>query len=185
MRILCVSLFMLFTAASFLSAQQPTKGKQESPEEIAKAGIMQHYQRLASDNPKVRGKQFDEVLPTEETAKALFGEDAQYVWPRLSQIRETLIANTDAAKKEADLMGKIVSVELIDVREKDDVYGRSHRYQIIVDNIPEDIPVYEAKLTFTKSTGQGGFFVVVDGQMKFLRGLNQMIEYIQQQKKAK
>lgn len=181
MRFVCTSLFALITVASFLSADEPEKAKPQSPEEIVKAGIMRHYERMGSDDAKVREEEFDAVLPDEKTFEMLFGEDAKLIWPRFSEVRKKVIAINDKAKEEIDRMGKIVSVKLIDIR-KDDDFGR---YTRVLETIPKDVPVYRAVLQFEKSTGGSSCYVVIDGRMRYVRGLDGMVKFIDEQKKAK
>ena len=181
MRTVCVSLFTWIALAGCLFAEEPAKGKVKSPKEIVEAGVLQFYQRMASDDAQVREKELDAVIPDQKTLAALLGDDAELIWSRFADLRKQIIAQSDRAKQEADHMGKIVSVEAVDIRQEEG-FGK---YDRMLEVIPQNIPVYRAKIQFAKSTGGASFYVVIDGHMKFVRGLDGMVKYIDEQKKNK
>ena len=181
MRVACTSLFAWFALAGLLLAEEPGKQQEKSPEEIVQTGVMQFYQRVASDDAKVREKELDAVLPDEATLKTLFGEDAQLIWSRFAEVRKQIIARSDMAKEESDSIGKIVSVKAIDLR-KEESLGK---YDRMFDVIPQDIPVYRAEMRLANGSGDGRFYLVIDGKMRYVRGLDGMVQYIDAQKKGK
>lgn len=181
MRVICVSLLAWFALAALLLAEEPGKQKEKSPEEIVQTGIKQFYQRVASDDAKVREKELDAVLPDEATLKTLFGEDAQLIWSRFADVRKQIIAHSEMAKEESDSMGKVVSVKAIDLRQEDS-FGK---YDRMFDVIPQDIPVYRAEMRLANGSGEGKFYLVIDGKMRVVRGLDGMVQYIDAQKQGK
>lgn len=180
MRMICATLFACIVFAGWVLAEEPSKEKAKSSEEIVKKGVMQFYQRVASDDATVRKKELDAVLPDEATLKTLFGDDAQLIWSRFAELRKQIIAHSEKAKEEADSMGKIVSVQVFDLR-KEESFGK---YDRMLDVIPKDIPIYRAEMQLANGTGDGRFYLVIDGKMRFVRGLDGMVQYIDAQKKG-
>lgn len=90
-------------------------------------------------------------------------------------------ASSDKAKEEFARRGKIVSIEVIDVR-KDDGSGR---YRRVLEMIPKDIPIYRAVTKYEKNSAGSSTYLVIDGRMRFVRGLEGIAEFIDQQRKAK
>lgn len=180
MRGICVFLFAILTFVSVAFTDEPKKPKPKPPDEIVKAGILQFHERMRSDDPKVRDKEFDTVMPDKKTLETLFGDDANLIWPRFSEAMKQMRASSDKAKEEFDRQGKIVSVELIDVR-KDDASGR---YRRVLQMIPKDIPVYRAVTKYEKGSGGSSSYLVIDGKMRFVRGLEGIAEFIDEQNKS-
>jgi len=181
MRAASACLLTLIAFVCFVSADESKKAKPKPPDEIVKAGIMQFHERMRSDDPKVRDKEFDAVMPDKKTIEKLFGDDANLVWPRLSEGMKQMRASSDKAKEEFDRQGKIISIEVIDLR-KDDASGR---YRRLLQMIPKDIPVYRAVMKYEKGSGGSSSYLVIDGNMRFVRGLEGIAEFIDERNKAK
>lgn len=87
MRTIHVWLFAVVTMTNVVLAfaDESKKGAQLSSEEIVRAGIIQFDERMQSDDTKVRDSEFDAVMPDKKMLERLFGDDANLVWPRLSE----------------------------------------------------------------------------------------------------
>ena len=181
MRKILTCLFAFLALASVLFADEPKKTEQKSPEDIVKAGILQFRERMRSDDAEVRAKEFDAVMPEKKTLERLFGDDANLIWPRFSEGMKRMRARSDKGKEQFDREGKVISIELIDVR-KEDVSGR---YRRVLQIIPKDIPVYRAVTKYENGSGGSSSYLVIDGRMRFVPGLEGMAEIIDRQNKSK
>jgi hypothetical protein len=173
--------FVLAAATAHLFAEEPKTADQKPPEEIVKAGILQFYERMQSDDAKVREQEFDDVMPDEKVIKRLFGDDSDLLWPRLTFVLKEMRSRTAKMKMESERQGNIKSIEVIDVR-KDDASGS---YKRVLEMIPKDIPVYRAVIKHEKGTIGASAYVVIDGHMRLIRSLDKLPTLIDDLKKAK
>jgi hypothetical protein len=181
MRIFSLWLLALATMSSAAGAGEQDKVAQKTSEEIVRAGILQFHDRTRSADAQVREKAFDDVLPDKKLLETLFGDGANVIWPPLSEGMKRMRASMHKAKEESDRRGAVKSIELIDVR-KEDVSGR---YQRVLQVISKDIPVYRAVVRYEKGTAGSSSYLVVDGRMRLVRGLEEMPRFIEEQKKGK
>lgn len=168
----------LALSAAGMGADDRKNPANESREDVVIAGIRQFHERVRSPDGKVRRRAFDEVMPDQKLIETLFGEDAKVVWPRYEQGLKAMRASLDKAKAEFDRQGEVKSIELIDVR-KQDVSGR---YRRVLQLIPKDIPVYRAVVRYENGSGGSSSYLVIEGKMRFVRGLEGLAELIDQQK---
>ena len=173
----CAISFLIWT--SIANAQESPEAKQANPEEIVKAAIEQFHEGIRSDDPKVREEAFEAIMPDEKTFKALFGDDTRLIWPRMKEILMEMRDNLDKVKEEFDGHGKIVSIDLTDVRQDDEL----KRYQSLLETIPKDIPIFDAVQRFETGASGSGAYVVIEGRMKFIKNLDRIARFIDEQKK--
>lgn len=173
--------YIYMDVAAVKVLREPEKATEKSPEEIIQAGIHQFRERMRSDDPKVREAEFDNVMPDKKTIELLFGDDAKLIWPRLSEGLQKMRAGSQQAKAEFDRQGTLTSLKLVDIR-KEDPAGL---YRRMLQMIPEEIPVFRAIATYENGSGGSGCYIVIDGRMRFVRGLESIAEFIDEQKKSK
>ena len=118
MKKIAIVIFTLIFPSVGLVVAEP--GSNVTQEEMIQKGIMSFRKDMTSEDEDVRKKAFD--LPMIEQG--------------LGQMRE----NTISLKQELDKSGPIQSVELIDVRKKDE----AGIYEDLIKIIPENIPLYRA-----------------------------------------
>ena len=182
--------FFLLTTATFISggcggeeapAGRPTDAAPdpENAAQIVRDGVMKLEQGIGSDDESVRIATVDEFFVNESHLIRLFGEEGgkalwEKIGPQFQQIRE----HTDMFQNQLLQNGKIVDLEVINVRDDDN----SGYFDPVLDVIPDDIPVFRVVKEYDGSTAGSSSYVVMDGKMVFVRGLEGMHEFLQQQK---
>ena len=190
MKLVTILKFPLLTLTAFIyagcgggdeSAGNSTDGVPDLDKaaQIVRDGVMKFENGIASDDESVRIATVDEFIANEQHLNKLFGEDGgkalwEKIGPQLQQIRE----HTDMFQKQVLQNGRIVDVEVINVRED----NSSDRYEAVLGVIPDDIPVFRVVKEYDGTTAGSSSYVVMDGKMVFVRGLEGMQEYLQQQK---
>ena len=173
-----LSVLPLVIATALLAQDKKTDSK--SSEDLVADGIKQFHERMLSPQSNIREKEFDAVMADRKVLEALFGDDARLVWPRFEQSLKVMRTNTDKMKDEFDRSGTIKSVEVIDVRKQ-----RSPPYERVLQLIPKNVPVYRAAITYENRSAGSGSYVVIDGRMRMVRGLEGIPEIIDREKGAK
>lgn len=182
MRVFSLCVLFVYACAGVVTADEPTQVAEQSPEEIVKAGLSEFHEAMRSGDAEVRDATFDAVMPDKALLEKLFGDDANLIWPKMSTGMKQMKDNVGKAKEQLDRQGKIVSIELVDVR-TDDVSGR--RFRLVLQMIPADIPVYRAITKYEKASGGSASYMVVDGKMRWMPGFENMPELIEAQKNPK
>jgi hypothetical protein len=181
MRTISTFLFLCVVVSSVARAEESKSDTKVAPDEIVKSGILRFHEQMRSADVKIREKAFDDVLADKKLLEKLLGEDANLVWPRIAETIPRMRSSTDKGKEQLDRQGDIKSVEVIDLR-KSDSLGRFTR---VLEVIPKDIPVYRAVIKFENATGGMSSYLVVDGRMRFVQGLETLPDLIDREKKAK
>jgi hypothetical protein len=143
-------------------------------------GIRQFYERMRSPDVAVREKEFDAVMADASVLNALFGDDARLVWPRFEQGLKAMRANTDKMKNEFDRTGTISSIEIIDQRQR-----LLPNFERVLQIIPKTIPVYRAVVKHENLSTGSSTYLVINGRMRMVRGLEGLTELIDREKGVK
>jgi len=149
-------------------------------QKIVREGILAFRKAMRSQDEKVRIQAFDATMPDEKLLQKLFGKDAAVLWPLLEKNLQAMRKNTARLKAELDGSGEIKEVKLTDVRKKD----VSGRFQAVLTAIPKDMPVYIAVLKYEKGSGGSSSYLVVDGKMRWVGGLEGMHAYLLKRKSS-
>ena len=168
-----------FAVATALFAQVG-KTTGTSMEEIVVEGIKRFDQRMRSADQTVREQEFDAVMGDRKVIEALFGGDARHIWPRYEQGLKAMRASTDRLKEQFERSGPIKSIEAIDVRA-----GNSPALERVLKMLPKDVPIYRAAITYEKSSVGTSAYVVIDGKMRLIRGLESFPDIIEREKASK
>jgi hypothetical protein len=159
---------------------QVQKTANKSPEATVVEGIKRFDERMRSPDQAVREAEFDAVMADRKVLEALFGDDARFIWPRYEQGLKAMRSSTDRLKEQLEQSGPIKSVEAIDVRA-----GRSPAFERVLPMIRKDVPVYRAAITYEKVSTGSSAYVVIDGKMRLIRGLDTMPDAIEREKAGK
>jgi hypothetical protein len=145
-----------------------------------RASVDKFYKAIRSDDAKLRIKAVDDLAPTEELIKTLFGDDARFLWPKQQQYTAQLREVTDKFKARLDM--ETVAIEFVNMRSDEaDTHGVTKR---AIARLPADVPIFEMHLYAEKGESDNqwfpfGPFVLVDGKLYFcdiLYGLQNLSE---------
>ncbi len=170
--------FLILACLTIVASGAEQKSK-PSNEELIRNGIKDFHKGMTSEDEAIRKEAFDKFMPKQADLKALFGEDAELIWPMLQKGLEFMKKNTIKFKEEFDQKGEIKEIKLIDVR-KNDVSGR---YKELIKVVPSSIPLYRAITKGENRSGGSSTFVVVNGRAMHIRGLESIYEEIVKSKK--
>jgi len=157
---------------SWCNAAEP-----QSATSIAEAGIRQFYTDVVSTDDKVSRDAIKAFVIDESGLQTLFGkDDGTKLWTMLSRLFENP-GVLQSMRQEIANKGAIKKIELIDVR-KDDASGR---FKEILTKIPKDIPVFRALITTEKGESGSSAYVVINNQVRFIKGLESLAEVLKRQ----
>jgi hypothetical protein len=171
-----ISCFILWSA---LCLTVGITAEPHDPTKIVEDGIRAFYRDVVSTDDKISTAAFKTFLIDETGLHKLYGkEDGTKLWSLMSQLFE----NPEMLQKmRQDIVNKgpIKKVELIDVR-TNDVSGR---FKKILTVIPTEVPVYRALITTDKGEAGSSSFVVINNQVRFIKGLESLPDALKQQGK--
>ena len=146
-------------------------------EESIKKQLNEFHGKIVSEDEEVRKKALKDILPDENTFKQfLTDEEVQLAQEPMKMFVEQMIKNNVKFKEEFLRKGKILSIELTSLKEK-------HPNSKFLKRIK--FPVYSA---FTKTANGGGgssSYFLVDGKLKWIRGLESFDRALEHFKKMK
>ncbi len=145
----------------------PTKkpAAADSHAESLKRALSAFYAGMAAKTEKKRRAALDAILPTREDMETLFAGRGERLWTVMGPAFDGLRGHT--AELSRELGGRVLSIEVIDVRREDS----SGRFRAVLAMIPRDVPVYRAITRRERGTAGSSSYLFVNGRWIWIRGL--------------
>ena len=142
------------------------------PSKAVRQAIFEFNEKMRSDDAAVRVAALDNILPKRKHVVRLFGKvDGEKVWRLIERPLEEMKKNSQGVKREFERFGKLTEVRVINSREKE-----AAKFQ----NIPDGIPVFRVVSFYeSKNSSGSGSYLVIDGEVVFFRGLEDMPAFLE------
>ncbi len=173
MKRICAAALALLYCVACAAGEAPAK--KVDAEKKVREGLIRFHKDLRSDDEKVRLAALDRATVDKALLEKLLGKDAALVWPKVEKGLTSMRKNTDRLKAELDRGGDVKSIKLTDVRKSD----ASGRYRLVLSMIPKGGPVYTAVMKREKGTAGSSTYLLVDGRMRWVPGLDLLCSRIQ------
>lgn len=157
------------------SAEKGDKAGQELREYLEK-----FHDAIQTGSDEEIKEAVDRYVPSKAQVAALFPNDSEKVWSRISQVRDKFTTRYKEFAADMRKRGKPESIETIDVRKSDS----SRRFNEVLAIIPEDVPVFRVVEHYAKkskiSSAGSSSYLKIDDQWFWFPGLESVPKLINQ-----
>ena len=138
-------------------------------EDMVRESVKNFNEGIRSTDEVTRLSALNKILPTKANLVEIFGETAGVnVWEKIQPALDEMRENSEAFRDEVSRGGNLIEISVIDSRDDG----------VEFEGISDDIPIYQVVKRFESRTSGSSSYLILDGRVVFIRGLEKMARYV-------